>query len=422
MEMAIGDPAYAHLPEALEAGAVERGGARRRASAGCSRPSSGWACSTTRTSTRTAPARCSPTRPTARWPGSPPSGRRCCCATRATCCRSTPAPGLDRGHRAAGRLPARHPRARGSSTSTSTRRSPCWTASGPGSATASGSSYAPGVRPAQRIFPSMFDMFGGNAPEDPADFDDDGRVRSGRSTLAGERRRRGRGGGRVAEHDRRGRLPIVAGAARPQLELLQAVVATGTPVVLLVMNGRPLDLRWAGRARAGDPRHLVSRHPGRRGRRQPAVRRRLARRQAAVQLAAHRRPGADDLLATPVSHEPENQGQRYWDEASTPLFPFGYGLSYGRFEYGDLTVDRDADHGRRDRHGVGDGHQHADRARPTRSSSSTSTSVTARRRGRSASSRASSGSRSPPASRATLQFPLGPDELRYWNAAVRGTG
>ena len=30
-----------------------------------------------------------------------------------------------------------------------------------------------------------------------------------------------------------------------QLALLQAVVATGTPVVLLVMNGRPLDLRWA---------------------------------------------------------------------------------------------------------------------------------------------------------------------------------
>ena len=30
-----------------------------------------------------------------------------------------------------------------------------------------------------------------------------------------------------------------------QLELLQAVAATGTPVVLLVMNGRPLDLRWA---------------------------------------------------------------------------------------------------------------------------------------------------------------------------------
>jgi beta-glucosidase len=39
------------------------------------------------------------------------------------------------------------------------------------------------------------------------------------------------------------------------------------------------------------------------------------------------------------SHEPENQGRRYWDEESTPLFPFGHGLSYGRFEYADLTVD-----------------------------------------------------------------------------------
>ena len=43
-----------------------------------------------RTSTRTAPARCWPTRPTATWPGSRPSGPRCCCATRATCCPWTP--------------------------------------------------------------------------------------------------------------------------------------------------------------------------------------------------------------------------------------------------------------------------------------------------------------------------------------------
>jgi beta-glucosidase len=40
------------------------------------------------------------------------------------------------------------------------------------------------------------------------------------------------------------------------------------------------------------------------------------------------------------SHEPDNQGRRYWDEASTPLFPFGYGLSYGRFEYANLTLDK----------------------------------------------------------------------------------
>ena len=37
-----------------------------------------------------------------------------------------------------------------------------------------------------------------------------------------------------------------------------------------------------------------------------------------------------------ASHDPGHQDRRYWDEASTPLFPFGHGLSYGRFEYRDL--------------------------------------------------------------------------------------
>ncbi|WP_327000156.1 fibronectin type III-like domain-contianing protein [Dactylosporangium sp. NBC_01737] len=39
------------------------------------------------------------------------------------------------------------------------------------------------------------------------------------------------------------------------------------------------------------------------------------------------------------SHEPDNQARRYWDEASTPLFPFGHGLSYARFTYTGLAVD-----------------------------------------------------------------------------------
>jgi beta-glucosidase len=33
--------------------------------------------------------------------------------------------------------------------------------------------YAPGIRPAQRRFPSMFDMFPGNTPPDPEEFDDE---------------------------------------------------------------------------------------------------------------------------------------------------------------------------------------------------------------------------------------------------------
>ena len=41
------------------------------------------------------------------------------------------------------------------------------------------------------------------------------------------------------------------------------------------------------------------------------------------------------IYAHTRSHEPEQQGTRYWDEASTPLFPFGFGLSYG-----DISLHR----------------------------------------------------------------------------------
>lgn len=81
----------------------------------------------------------------------------------------------------------------------------------------------------------------------------------------------------VAEHDRRGRVLLIAGPARRQPELLEAVVATGTPMVLLVMIGRPLDLRWAAEQ---VPAILDIFYPGelvRRRRREPTVRCRQAR-------------------------------------------------------------------------------------------------------------------------------------------------
>ena len=47
---------------------------------------SGWGYSTSPSSTRTEHVRSSQTQPTAGWRGQLRSGRRCCCATRATCC------------------------------------------------------------------------------------------------------------------------------------------------------------------------------------------------------------------------------------------------------------------------------------------------------------------------------------------------
>jgi beta-glucosidase len=107
------------------------------------------------------------------------------------------------------------------------------------------------------------------------------------------------------------------------------------------MNGRPLDLRWAAEH---VPAIMDIWYPGTQG-------------GAAVAnlLFGTVSPGGKLPFTWPrtvgqvpmvyshtISHEPENQGRRYWDEASTPLFPFGYGLSYGSFAYANLTVDQPA--------------------------------------------------------------------------------
>ena len=125
MEMAISDAAYAHLPEALDSGATDAetiDASVRRVLEAKIRMGL-FDDPVRRRGPR--PRRCSPIRPTATWPGSPPSGPRCCCATRAACCPSTP-PRSARS-RSSDRWPTPRatPSGRGSSTSTWTRRSPC---------------------------------------------------------------------------------------------------------------------------------------------------------------------------------------------------------------------------------------------------------------------------------------------------------
>jgi beta-glucosidase len=268
--------------------------------------------------------------------------------------------------------------------------------------------YAPGVRPAQRVFPSMFDMFGDNAPEDPEDFDDDAELRRAAETasradvavvVVGEWQNM------IGEAASRSSLDLPGG----QLELLQAVVATGTPVVLLVMNGRPLDLRWAAE---NVPAILDIWYPGTQG--GAAVANLLfgdVSPGGKLPFTWPRTVGQVPLIhAHTISHEPENQARRYWDEQSTPLYPFGHGLSYSRFEYGELAIadetvsvevrnvgERTADEVVQlyihQRHGTA--------SRPVRELKGFERVTLAAGEAR------------------TVRFPLGPAQLRYWNAAAR---
>ena len=100
--------------------------------------------------------------------------------------------------------------------------------------------------------------------------------------------------------DRRVPRPLDARASMGrQQELLDAVVATGTPVVLVVVSGRPLSHRMGGRALPrGPPRVGARRRRSGRDRRR-ADRGREPGRQAAGLDPAPRRPGAADVPAPP---------------------------------------------------------------------------------------------------------------------------
>ncbi len=104
----------------------------------------------------------------------------------------------------------------------------------------------------------------------------------------------------IGEHASRSSLDLPG----RQQELLDAVLATGKPTIVLLMSARPLDLKGSPAAGADDD--LVSGYAGRRGDCQSLVRRRGAGRQAAVQLAAQHR--ADSAALCPSDLAPAGLG------------------------------------------------------------------------------------------------------------------
>jgi len=125
-----------------------------------------------------------------------------------------------------------------------------------------------------------------------------------------------------------------------QEELLKAVSALGKPVVLVLLNGRPLSINWAAEH---VPAVLEAWEPGSEG--GNAI---------ADILFGDVNPGGKLPVCFPrsgnhaplyyarvLTHLPENRPNylsRYWDGPTTPLYPFGFGLSYATFEISNLKL------------------------------------------------------------------------------------
>ena len=137
-----------------------------------------------------------------------------------------------------------------------------------------------------------------------------------------------------------------------QEQLLEAIVATGKPVVQIVFSGRPLVLDWAAKH---VPAILEAWYPGIEA--GPALANILfgdtnpsgklpvsfprAVGQEPLYLAQFPtgRPATDVDLSHPPTNGVEKYVSRYIDVPNSPLYPFGHGLSYTQFDYSPVTLN-----------------------------------------------------------------------------------
>jgi beta-glucosidase len=136
-----------------------------------------------------------------------------------------------------------------------------------------------------------------------------------------------------------------------QQQLLESVVATGKPIVLIVFSGRPLALTWAAEHVSAI---IEAWMPGVQA--GPALDRALfgeANFSGKLTVSFPRAVGQEPLYynalntGRPIApaetaHTPATRSQRYTsryvDERNDALFPFGFGLSYSNFSYGPVTL------------------------------------------------------------------------------------
>ncbi len=127
-----------------------------------------------------------------------------------------------------------------------------------------------------------------------------------------------------------------------QQQLLETIVATGKPVALVILSGRPLTISWAAEhVRAIVWAWFLGTEGGNAladvlfGDVNPSGKLPVTFPRSAGQIPIY--------YAQLPTGRPENPSDKYTskyiDSPNTPLYPFGYGLSYTRFEYTNLHVE-----------------------------------------------------------------------------------
>ncbi|HET6586356.1 MAG TPA: beta-glucosidase BglX [Oleiagrimonas sp.] len=145
----------------------------------------------------------------------------------------------------------------------------------------------------------------------------------------------------IGESDSRAHLDLPG----HQLDLVKAVQATGTPVVVVLASGRPLAISWMADHVAAI---LDAWLPGDEG--GPAVAKLLfgdANPSGKLPMTFPRDVGQVPLYYAhqpnprPLNKEHPEYTSHYADMPNSPLYPFGYGLSYTQFAFGPVHLSSD---------------------------------------------------------------------------------
>lgn len=130
-----------------------------------------------------------------------------------------------------------------------------------------------------------------------------------------------------------------------QPELVQAIHATGKPVIVVFLHGRPYSVPWM---KAHIPAIVSAFYPGEQqghaiagvlfGTVNPSGRLPVSVAQSAghIPTVYDHKPSGRGCYRQPGS--PDAPGRDYVFSSPDPLWPFGFGLSYTQFQYADLAI------------------------------------------------------------------------------------